>query len=163
VSSNSRRVPLSGQREFLTQGLSILVASRDAANRPAVTRACGCAVLDDGTTLVFVHPKRAAQVLDCVSATGAVAAVFSEPETHRTVQLKSADARVVPDCRQYSALLADYREKFTARLAKLGYSKSMARKLAGDDHDEFAAIAFAPTAIFDQTPGPNAGAAIGSG
>lgn len=152
--------PATAHRDFITRGLSILVASRDADNRPVLARACGCTMLDDGTTLVFVHGVRAAELLECVALTGAVAAVFSEPETHRTLQLKASGARVIRDCAQYETDLLAYRERFAGRLTTLGYSAAMARNLVGEDVADYAAVAFVPTAVFDQTPGPNAGAAI---
>lgn len=146
-------------RAFVQQGVSMLIASRDAANCPCACRAAGCRILDDGRLQVFVNRRNARHVLEAVSGSRTVAVVFSDPPTHQTIQVKGIDATVMP-ATDHAAALADYAGKFVAALTGLGYTEAMARALIATDLDETCAIVFTPTALFDQTPGPGAGAQV---
>jgi hypothetical protein len=144
-------------RAFVSKGVSIIVASRDAANRPVVCRGCGCEALDDGRLRVFVDAACGRALLDSVAVSHAVAAVFSEPATHRTVQFKGTDGAVVPVDSHCAALLQGYRAAFGTALQNLGYGESMAGGLTNFEPDRIRSVVFTPTAAFDQTPGPGAG------
>jgi hypothetical protein len=143
--------------EFITGGVSILVASRDAANRPVVCRASGCETRSDGRVDLLLDATRAQQVLDAIAGSGMVAAVFSEPPTHRTIQLKGNDAEIGRCDGARRQQLVAHADAFAATLAKLGYRETMARELVYADPGEVAVVTFTPTRIFDQTPGPHAG------
>lgn len=144
---------------FMQQGVSILIASSGAANRPCVCRAAGCRVREDGRVLVFVDVARGRRVLDAVGASSAVAVAFSEPPTHRTIQVKGTDATVVATADD-GAVIGEYADQFAATLTALGYSDRMARALVAADPARARAVLFTPTAVFDQTPGPGAGAPV---
>lgn len=145
---------------FITRGVSVLVASRHADNRPVVNWACGCVDSGTGRITVFVHAATAEQLLRAVTDCGIVAAVFSEPATHETIQLKGNDAEVVEATEQDLAFIAACRDEFVGKLEGLGYSRAMARKLVGTDQQRVSGIQFTPTAVYDQTPGPHAGEPI---
>lgn len=142
---------------FIIQGVSILAASRDVGNRPNLCRACGCQVLEDRRVELFVNSGRAQQLLETVNISRTVAAVFSDPPTHRTIQLKGDDAETAAFDSRHRALLDAYADAFSATLVGLGYSESMARELVMTDPREVSVVRFTPTQIFDQTPGPGAG------
>lgn len=150
-------MPPAGIRDFIAGGVSILVASRDRDLKPVVARACGCIAGDDGAVAVFVPTERAGDLLDAIAVTGTVAVVFSEPATHRTIQLKADDARIVRSVRGQSATCDRYRRLFAAELERLGYGSRMATSLVDDNGGPVSAIRFTPAATFDQTPGPHAG------
>jgi len=143
--------------EFITGGVSILVASRDAANRPVVCRASGCDTREDGRVDLFLNASRARQLLEAITGSGMIAAVFSEPPTHRTIQLKGDDAVVGKFDGARRPQLVACANAFAAALTKLGYPETMARELVYADPGEVAVVTFTPTHIFDQTPGPRAG------
>jgi hypothetical protein len=144
-------------RAFISKGVSVIVASRDAANRPVVCRGCGCEALEDGCLRVFVDSACARPLLDAVAVSHAVAAVFSEPATHRTVQFKGTDGSVVPVGGDSASLLQAHRAAFSAALKALGYGETMAGGLTHFEQDRINAVLFTPSAAFDQTPGPGAG------
>ena len=135
----------------------MIVASRDSANRPVLCRGCGCEALDDGRLRVFVDSASGGPLFDSVRASKAVAAVFSEPATHRTIQFKGTDGTIASPEGDCSSLLGAYRDAFTSALLRLGYPEAMARGLAEFDPDRVRVVVFTPTAAFDQTPGPGAG------
>ena len=109
---------------------------------------------------VLVEPARAGSVLDNVASNGLVAVVFSQPSTHRTIQLKGSDARVVRITQADRAVAARHLEAWVEELTTMGYLPDFARAVRGAA-DGMAAIAFTPTSAFQQTPGPGAGERLG--
>lgn len=143
---------------FVASGVSIVVAGRDAENLPAVVRAVGCRVSPDRRRVtVFVPRSQAAEVLDDLQANREIAAVFCLPSTHRTIQLKSRDAALVPIEPGDAAGIAAQVDLFAVDIAKLGYEGEFARAVCAHAPDDLVGIAFTPYAAFAQTPGPRAG------
>ena len=148
---------------FVQTGVSINAASRGAGNVPAVARANGCRVAADRRTVAIIVPaSKSAALLEAVRASGAIAVVFSEPSTHRTYQLKGTDATVVPATDADHAAAVRWVDAFAAVLAPLGYPENVFRAMLAADPADLVAVRFTPTAAFDQTPGPRAGAPLAS-
>lgn len=146
---------------FMTTGVSINVAARDAHNIPALTRALGCRVSPDRRTVtLFVAVPDAARLLDNLRINGAIAAVFSQPSTHHTIQLKGADARVVERQPDDPVVFENFIVTLAADLAHYGWAEPYVRAMLGHDDDNIVAVAFTPYAAFNQTPGPAAGAPL---
>jgi hypothetical protein len=149
--------------EFIRGRRSIIAASRDAKGRPSLMRACGLRIDPaDGALRVYLARSQAAQLLADIAASGLVAVVVSEPSTHRTMQLKGSDARVESATPEDLAGLEPYAERLDRELQSIGFPASFARTLVAVDPADVVAVRFAPTEIYDQTPGPRAGAAITS-
>ncbi len=143
---------------FLQSGLSISVASRDAGHTASVAKAVACRVSADRRRLtVFMPAAAAAQVVADIRACGAIAVCFSEPMTHRTLQLKGVDAHAVPVAAEDAPLIRAQAEGVVGQLDALGYSATLARAVFPPTAEGVIAIAFTPTAGFAQTPGPQAG------
>ncbi len=146
---------------FVESGLSIVVAARDAANVPTLVRAYGCRVAPDRRRVsVFVAPAQCPELLEDVRSTGAVAVVFSQPSTHRTIQLKGTDAAVERLEAGDADRMARQTKAFCADLALLGFAPTMGHTLLASAGEDLVAIAFTPNAAFVQTPGPRAGAPL---
>jgi hypothetical protein len=80
---------------FIQGAVSVVVSSRNSQHVPDVVRGCGCRVTRDRRRVtVLVEAARAGSVLDDIAANGLIAVVFSQPSTHRTIQLKGSDARI---------------------------------------------------------------------
>jgi hypothetical protein len=143
---------------FLQSGLSISVASRDAGHRASVAKAVACRVSADRRRItVFVPAAPAARVVADIRACGAIAVCFSEPKTHRTLQLKGTDAREAPVAAEDEALIVAQAEGVVAQLDELGYPATLGRAVFPPTAQGVVAITFTPTAGFAQTPGPQAG------
>lgn len=143
---------------FIQRAVSIIVAARDARHHPAVARACGCRVSSDRREVtVFLSATQARAVLDCLGSTGVIAVVFSRPSTHRTLQLKGWDARVVPIADGDLECMAEYRTSFVRDLTSLGYTEAFADAVIPRPDARLTGVRFTPGAAFDQTPGRNAG------
>ncbi len=143
---------------FLESGISISVAACDRDRRATVSRAVSCRVSMDRRRLTVVLAASAcAPLLRAIAATGAVAVVFSEPTTHRSVQLKGTGAEIGPVAADLLPLLSDHVAAFTHELAQIGFSAEFTRTLMSYDPAELVAVSFSPTGAFTQTPGPDAG------
>ena len=147
--------------EFLTGGVSILLASRSAALMPSIARASGCRVVrgEQAALRIIISASHAGQLLEDVRSTGMVSATFSVPNTHRTLQFKGSDARVDPVQAADRAAVGSYLQAFAAAIDPLGFSDGFTRAFFASPPDEVA-IEFTPAEAFQQTPGPAAGARI---
>jgi hypothetical protein len=138
--------------------VSMAVASRDAQLMPSLFKVCGCRVNGERTRVtLYVDQNYAAGVVRDLRAGGPVAAVFSVPATHRTLQLKGerADvAAVTPADREY---VRAHFESIVAHIAALGYPEDALRCYFHYAPEQLVAVSFAPQAAFEQTPGPGAG------
>jgi hypothetical protein len=148
---------------FIQRRVAINVASCGAERVPSITRAIGCRVSPDRRTVtVFLSLPRSEQLLRDLRAGGAIAAVFTLPTTHETIQLKGQLATIEalePDDR---AAIRTYAASFIEELKLLGYREPFASAMMSAIEDEAVAVRFAPSAAFLQTPGPNAGQRLGA-
>jgi len=139
-------------------GISITAASRTAANLPQLGRALGCRIAPDrGRVTILLPADQYAPLVEALRASRAIAVVFSEPSTHRTIQLKGADAAIEPIMPGDLERAARWTDDFVAGLAALGYGAGMVRSFLWCDPAGLVAVGFTPQAAFEQTPGPQAG------
>ena len=143
---------------FLQEGLAIHIGTRDAQHYPNGARGIAVTVEGDGSyATVYVAKVAAARILPDLRANGHLAAVFCRPTDDRTCQIKgsfvSARAARETDCR----ILLDQWDSFLRNLECIGIPRATLRAWTTWPA---VAIRFRPTALFDQTPGPNAGAPL---
>jgi hypothetical protein len=147
---------------FIQGGVSVVVAGRNAELIPDVVRGCGCHVSRDRRRVtVLVESGRAEGLLADVRATGQVAVVFSQPSTHRTIQLKGDDAAVVPVTAMQRRIIDRHLLAWVNELVAAGFRAEFAEAVRGRPARDVAAIGFTPTAAYEQTPGPAAGRKLG--
>ncbi|GGY61670.1 hypothetical protein [Pseudoduganella albidiflava] len=153
-----------GQIAFMQGGISISVGACGRDGMPQLVRAIGCKVAEGGASVtVFVPESRSQAVQRDVFANGAIAVVFTQPSTHRTMQLKSREGRVTALTPGDLALVDAYREAFLAELLPMGFTEPMVRAFLACPPGELVGLTFRPTAAFTQTPGPNAGKPLEAG
>lgn len=146
---------------FLQSGISVHAAAAGAGNTAQVARAAGCRVAPDRRAVtVYVVESQARELLRELRANGRVAVAFTRPRSHRTVQLKGSDARVVPVGPGEAAEVDRQVAVFDAELRAIGFPERFGWTLAGGSALGLAAFAFTPTSAFLQTPGPSAGTAL---
>jgi hypothetical protein len=144
--------------DFIQGGVSILAASCTKSLTPVLARAVGCRVSGDRRRIKLLFPEGPARDLVAAVRAGAgLAAVFSQPSTHRTIQLKGRQAEVAAVGPGDAGVAARYADAFVADVCPLGYSEDRIRALVGAGRAELVALAFRPDAAFLQTPGPRAG------
>ncbi len=149
------------QAALIEGRVSIIVGTGDAERHPHVMRAVGCRFATSGQRLrILMAASRSRGVLDDLRANRRIAVVFSEPSTHRTLQLKGEDAEIVAADAADLAAAERYVAAFSAEIGMLGFAADVARRLVGCPAEDLVAIEFHPSAAYDQTPGPGAGAAL---
>lgn len=144
--------------EFLIPGVSVIVASRDDRHVPSVSRGLAVLVSDDRRQVRLVlRRSQAARLLDDICRSAVVAACFSQPSTHHTLQLKGRDAWCLAATEQDEALAAEFREGFWRQLQDFGYPEGMVRAMLSWRVEDLVAVQFTPSEVYGQTPGPRAG------
>lgn len=149
---------------FLQSGVVIDVAAVDVDKRPVMASACGCRVSParDEVT-VFVSEMRANALLRVLKTmTSAFAAVFCEPASHRTLQLKAYAPAVVALTGADAALIVGQREMLAGRLFALGSPQPFVYSYFASNERPWCGIRCRIDEIYDQTPGPGAGRSLGS-
>jgi hypothetical protein len=149
---------------MIERGVSTIVSSCSLDMRPSIMRAVGSAIAPDGRSVtVYLSRPQSRQVIQDIASTGRIAAVFSEPASHRTLQLKANRARIrCADARDEPAL-ARYLASMEHEVELVGFSPAFTRAMLACRLEEVVAISFEPAQAFDQTPGPKAGAALLAG
>lgn len=143
---------------FLQDGQAIHIGTRDEQLQPNGGRAAAMTVEDDGRhVVVYVAEVAARRLMPDLESNGQVAVVVCRPTDDRTCQIKGIldsirearpDERPVVDA-QWKGLLD--------KLAHLGIPAETA---GGWITWPAVAIRVRTTALFDQTPGPTAGAPL---
>lgn len=152
--------PLLGPDEaaFVCGGVGMSAATCRTGALPSMARCTGARVSQDRravTLLLAATP--AAAFLDDIRRTGTIAAVFSQPSTHKTLQLKGNDARIVPTDPGDARLVARYVDAFVAQVRVYGYPEALIRAFLASEPDDLVAVQFTVDAAYSQTPGPQAG------
>jgi hypothetical protein len=148
---------------MMVRGVSVIAASHDAQLRPSLMRAVGSAVAADGSDItIYLVREQSRQLLQDVAAGGRLAVVFSEPSTHRSVQLKAARAQLRDATPQDAAVLARYLASMEHEIECVGHSAPFARAMLAHRLEQVVAVRFVPEQAFEQTPGPRAGTKLGT-
>lgn len=144
--------------QFMESGVSITAGSRDFRHVPSMARALACRVAEDGSQvdlwLVRSHSEQLR--LDC-RVSGHVAAVFSQPTTHRTLQVKGDYIGEAQDDGSAPGLVDEHRSRFGDELAQIGFSRNFTDAMVNTCGEPLVVVRFAALELYDQTPGPDAG------
>lgn len=142
---------------FVAGPVLMTLATRDSANRPMIARGLG--VRPEGPDrlrvgfCVRLWPETAANLLD----NGWLALVVVDPVSYRTFQFKGR-ARLLPPSAGDAAFAAEYGARTLAGLGENGMpSAQIAHWLRAE---ELAVAELAVERMFEQTPGPRAGAVV---
>ena len=151
-----------GAAAFLHRpGISITAASPDGRNVSRIGRCLGCRVTADREKVtVFIPSAQYQGFFDALATSRAIAVVFSYPSTHQTLQLKGIDAAVAPLAPGDAEIVARHVDNFAEELGALGYPRDVVRTSQWCEAAELRAVTFTPSAAFEQTPGPGAGAPL---
>jgi hypothetical protein len=140
--------------------VGIVLASRRDDLVADLVLALGCRVLPDGRVVLVVSRSAGASVLACLDEGHGLAATFSMPSTHHTLQLKAPRASWSAATHADREAVARYRRLFARELASVGFGAEYSNALLAAREDDLVAVTFLPDAAFEQTPGPRAGATI---
>jgi hypothetical protein len=143
---------------FLEQGIAIQIGTRSATLEPSGARATAVRVEDSGTHILVFMPKIAAPyVVPNLEENGQAAVVFVRPTDDKSCQVKGVFESVRPATAKDRPLVMSQWDGFMAELERIGIPRAV---FANWVTWPSLAIRLRATAVFDQTPGPNAGAVI---
>jgi len=143
---------------FLEEGIGIQIGTRNAALEPNGSRVVAVRVEDGGAHIVaFVPERAAAHVLPDLEANGQAALVFARPPDERSCQVKGTFAGMGTTGAKEERFAREQWARWLQRLTTIGLPLAT---LEGWDAWPCVAIRIRVTALFNQTPGPNAGVAL---
>ena len=140
--------------------VAVSIASRSEHCIPSVTRALGYRISAGASEFAIFVPRQSERVLADLRTTAQAAVVFTEPSTHKSVQVKGNDARITALEEGDWPVISAYADDLVAEICPLGYPEPLIRKMVECTPQQVLAVRFTPTAAFGQTPGPRAGAAL---
>lgn len=144
---------------LLESPCSMFVGTVDGAGNPAAAHAMGARVLEDGERVRVVLNAEEHQVLDNLQATGVVALGCTDVPTLRSMQVKGRAMLVEPITAEDRIRTDRYlAELFVTINATDGSPIELLRRLVPRD---FVAMVMTVEELYDQTPGPQAGASLG--
>ena len=145
-------------RAFLEGGVGIHIGSRTAALEPNGARVTAVKVEDDLLhLLVYVPEVAVGRVLPDLEANGAAAVVFARPIDDRACQIKGIFAGSRPAGADERRFVEQQWEAFLENLERIGIPRVGA---SGWITWPSVVIRMRATTIFEQTPGPHAGALL---
>ena len=147
--------------DFLQSGISILVGTRDAFLVPSCARGVGVRVEPGGDEVtLFVPVATGAATIANLENNGRLAVTFSRPVDHRSVQLKGRAVEIREAAADERGAVESYRLAYAATLGYIGLPPQlMARVRNWPCH----ALRLRVEALYQQTPGPDAGVAYTAG
>jgi len=144
--------------EFLEQGVAIHIGTRNARLEPNGARVTAVRVEDEGRCLVAYIPKAATKsVLDDLQANGQAALSFARPADDRAVQVKGEFVSLRDAAAEEESFVVGQWQGFLKQLDLIGLPGA---GTATWTMWPCVAVRLRVTALFSQTPGPDAGAVL---
>ena len=142
--------------ELIESGASIIVATRDASLRPECVRGLGATVSDDRRRLtVLLNDQLAGRIRAHLADNGHIAVSFSRIVDHHTIQVKGHAVEVRAGHEAEQQALERYLAAFAEQVSLAGLPRSVVRRVC---HERCVAVSLLVEELYDQTPGPGAGA-----
>jgi hypothetical protein len=139
-------------------GMSLLVATANAANVPVSCRAVALASADNGATVTVYLPMATShETIQNVATTHRVAITASHPIDHCSIQLKGTTTHARLARADEEALVRSHLDAFADVLDTIGIPRRLTRNAAC--WPAFA-VDVRVEQVFEQTPGPNAGSRL---
>ena len=143
---------------FLQEGVGIHIGTRDSALQPNGARALAVQVEPDGEHLVvYVARAAASRIVRDLESNGQVAIGFGRPIDDRAAQVKGVFVSVRDAGEGERALVLAQWDGFLGSLEKIGIPRAATRTWVTWPA---VAIRLRANALFNQTPGPDAGAPL---
>lgn len=148
-------------RAFITGDVIIDLATVDIDGAPLIAIGHGCAVSTRSPRVaVYVERAQCEDFLAVLARTRRIAATFGRAPDHEAIQIKGADCTIVAAGSAELAIASAYRTRLARQFALLGLGPAGTEAYLGTPPGELAVLRFTPTAVFQQTPGPQAGAPL---
>jgi len=143
---------------FLEEGIGVHLGTRTADLEPNGVRAVAARVEDSGRQLVvYVPAVFADRVLPDLQSNGQVAVLFGRPVDERSVQVKGTFVDVRDGHDGERAMVLAQWDAYMENLGAIGIPRAVYGQCP---RWPVVAIRLKVTALFEQTPGPSAGAPL---
>lgn len=151
-------LPMERVRSCAEAGRSVIVGTTDANGQPSCCRAIAIATKNDfDSIIVYVPVATGQETVANIATTRRVAVAWSQPITHESLQIKGVTRGV----RVASPAERPFVEQRLGELAEVLETLGLPRRLTlSVAHWPAFAIEISVDQVFDQTPGPQAGAAL---
>jgi hypothetical protein len=152
---------LTGELEaFCQSGVSVMVAACSPGEVPVVGLGCGSRMLADGRMRVLLMRSRNEGLIAMVERGGNLAATFTRPYTHRSIQVKGSEATLASPSPQDRLAAVAQCDGLRRELIEVGYPPGFSGAFCQIDAEDVVAIDLVIASAFVQTPGPGAGAEL---
>lgn len=141
---------------FCQRGVAVIIATC-VEGRPMAGRGFACRIDEAGTVRILLRRTGHEAMLAALRGGAQIAATFTQPTEHRSIQLKGKGATESPATVADGMALAVQSREFRDRMMQIKFSEAMANGYSSADPEDIVAIDFVPDEAFVQTPGPSAG------
>ncbi|MHA7777297.1 hypothetical protein [Roseibium sp. M-1] len=146
--------------DFCQSGISVVLGSRDSYGQPLVARGLACRINAEGLVRIIYREQPNKALQQAIETGAPIAATFTKPFSHRSIQLKASGARTARVVVQDGAAAFAQTRAFHQELVDVGHTEQFASGYTRFEPHELAALEFLPEAAFVQTPGLNAGSVL---
>lgn len=143
--------------EFIQSGVSVIVGVVGADGRAKAGRALATRVQTDGSIRIMYPTEGNAAITASAQSGSPIAATFSAPLSHRTIQLKAASSRAEQLDPEDRFSVGRQMDAFAAILRILGFPPYFVQSFCDNRSQSISVLSFLPQAAYEQTPGPGAG------
>lgn len=144
---------------FLESGVSIVLGVVGPSGRALTGRALAARVTGARIRLIYAEEGNSAITATAQSG-GPIAATFSAPLSHRTVQIKGFSSRHEALQPEDEASTRQQTDVFAGVLAAVGHSQAFVQAYCDYRSSPLWVISFPAEEAFEQTPGPGAGRSL---
>lgn len=146
-------------RTHVAEGYAVVVATCDAGLRPQLARVWGLEIAPEGRALTFAVEAPPGSPMRANLAPGAaVALTATKPSTYRSTQIKGRLRRTWQPTDADLARAARHGEAFAENVLEVGIDTPRALRFVHDD--VLVVVELEVQEVYDQTPGPAAGARL---
>ena len=137
----------------------IALATMAFDGRPVVGKCVGFVATNDALR-VTLRKSANEKLIGAVQLGSPVAVTFSRPTTHGSIQFKARSARIDEPDRDDFLAAQRQRERFSAELVASAYPPEFSDLYTAYAPHDLLVLEFEPEEVFDQSPGPAAGARL---
>lgn len=145
---------------FCQSGVSVVLGTLGGDGRPIAGIALACAIDEIGMVRIFLREPSNRDLLQAIERGGAIAVTFTEPRTHRSIQIKGERAKRTEHSARDLVTVARQIAVFRRELEFVDYPPKFAAYYCTYREEEVTAFEFVPHEAFVQTPGPGAGSVL---
>ena len=149
--------------DFIQQGVAAAVSCCDKDLRPSMARVVGTRVTSDFSLITVLVLRNINTTLLRDAQPGChLAAVFCLPENERAIQIKGRVVAVETPQPDDWPMISAHRIAFADQIEPKGYAREFSDYYHAAEEADLVALSFVPEALFEQTPGPQAGQSMGA-